>query len=381
MPSKLKLESTAVTLIMALALAAGITAAVHYLPGVVANQNVASGQTATSESIRTSDATGASQPAATRQSTWQASAAGRVEPKGGRVQVRPEASGTILQVTAAVKDRVEKGDILALLDSSEIEARIEAARAEVSVRVGERDEEPEKNTLLIERRQADDAVAKAERALHQAQIGFDRLFISAHATASPDATALENARKAIEDARRQVAAEKDKRAVILAKDGMPPPSRLDSGLAIARSDLRIAEIAYERTRVRATTSGTILDLNATRGEVANASAAAPIAVIGDVSELEVRAEVDERDVSKIFQEQSVVIRSNAFPGQDFTGKVTLVDPALGSPALKARGPRKPSDVDVLEVKIALDGETPLMPGMRVDVFFKKKDPVKAAASN
>ena len=34
----------------------------------------------------------------------------------------------------------------------------------------------------------------------------------------------------------------------------------------------------------------------------------------------------------------------------------------------------------LEVKIALDGPTPLMPGMRVDVFFKPTPPVKAAAN-
>ena len=34
------------------------------------------------------------------------------------------------------------------------------------------------------------------------------------------------------------------------------------------------------------------------------------------------------------------------------------------------GPRRPNDVEVLEVLIALDGTPPLMTGMRVDAFFR-----------
>jgi len=42
---------------------------------------------------------------------------------------------------------------------------------------------------------------------------------------------------------------------------------------------------------------------------------------------------------------------------------------VAPPRLGSRGPRKPTDVDVLEVLIDLDGRPPLLPGMRADVFF------------
>ena len=43
---------------------------------------------------------------------------------------------------------------------------------------------------------------------------------------------------------------------------------------------------------------------------------------------------------------------------------------LGPSRLGQRGPRKPTDVDVLEVLIDMVGQPPLMPGMRVDVFLR-----------
>ncbi len=131
--------------------------------------------------------------------------------------------------------------------------------------------------------------------------------------------------------------------------------------------------------MRAPVDGTVISVDATVGEGTSPSTAVPLVVTADMTVMEVKAELDERDVSKVSGGQSVVIRSNAFPGRSFGGKVVMIQPALGSPSLKARGPRKPSDVDVLEVKIALDGQTPLMPGMRVDVFFKPVQPVKAAS--
>jgi HlyD family secretion protein len=43
---------------------------------------------------------------------------------------------------------------------------------------------------------------------------------------------------------------------------------------------------------------------------------------------------------------------------------------LGPSRLSQRGPRKPTDVDVLEVLIDMLGHPPLLPGMRVDVFLR-----------
>jgi HlyD family secretion protein len=385
MPNLLKPDSTFLTLVLAVVLAIGLTAGVRYLPDYLKQFDVVRNLTSDTADAGKPTSIGKDETAAQPQSTWAASAAGRVEPKGGTVHVRPEASGTVIEVVAAVRDKVLRGDILALLDDVDVRPKLESARAEVAVRLGERDDDEggdkpkEKNSLLVERRAADDAVAAAERSLHKVQLEFDRLYLAARKGKASDVE-LERARKAITTMKQFVASEKAARVKVLAKPSMPKPTRLDSGLAIARSELRAAELAFERTRVRATAAGTILSVDIVAGEVASPNSAQPLATIGNLAQLEVRAEVDERDVSKVSVGQDVVVRSNAFPGRDFTGKVEVIEPALGSPALKARGPRKPSDVDVLDVKIALDSNALLMPGMRVDVFFKQKQPLKAAAN-
>jgi HlyD family secretion protein len=84
----------------------------------------------------------------------------------------------------------------------------------------------------------------------------------------------------------------------------------------------------------------------------------------------VKAEIDEGDVAKVKVGQRAFVRSIAHPGQDFAGKVTLMSPSLTGPKIGPRGPRRTNDVDVLEVTIELEGSVPLLPGMRVDAFFK-----------
>ena len=86
--------------------------------------------------------------------------------------------------------------------------------------------------------------------------------------------------------------------------------------------------------------------------------------------MRVRAEVEERDVLKIHVGQRVIIRADAYQGRDFEGVVTTLAPALGPPRILSRGPRRPNDVEVLEVLATLDGEPVLLSGMRVDVYFK-----------
>ncbi len=377
-----RLNSTLSTLVLAVLIAGGVASGVHYfqrLDGKVDAENI--GKLLTNFSNETATQVASNESAGNKAETWAASAPGRVGPKGGNVKVRAEASGVVVRVLAASSDKVMKGDVLALLKDDDIQAKLAAARAEVAVRLGERDEEPEKNTLMVERRKADDDVAKAERALHLAQLNFDRRYMVESADVQDGGsvtTDLSRERKQIEDARMRVDQAIAKREEVLKKAGMPMPTRLDSGLALARSDLRLAELALERTRVRATASGTVMRLNIVAGEATSPTSPQAVAVIGNMAALEVVAEVDERDVTKVVKGQSVIVRSNAFPGQDFVGTVASVDPALGPPVIKAQGAHNPADVDVLKVKIALEGKSNLMPGMRVDVFFQKKGPVKAA---
>ncbi len=311
--------------------------------------------------------------------TWATTAPGRVEPKGGRISVRPEASGRIVSVHADAADEVKTGDLLVRLRDDEARARVRQAEAEVAVRLGERNEEPEENKLVTERRAAADALAAAQRALHQATMGLDKAYLD-HKAGRGDAADLEAARKALREAEKNVEQKADALTLVRSKAEMPAPTRLDSGLTLARADLRLAEIALENTRVRAPVDGTVLNFNAHVGEIASSSARQPIVVLGDMSSIEVTAEVQERDVSKVRVGQDVIVRSPAFEDAEFTGKVTEIAPAVGTPGLRAQGPRQQLDAEVLEVKIELEGTPPVMPGMRVDVFFKAEKRVSNATT-
>lgn len=307
---------------------------------------------------------------------WAASAPGRIEPNEGAVNFRPEASGRVIEVYISEGEQVSKDMPLAKLRDDEPRARLEQARAEVAVRLGERDEEPEKDKLVIERRMAADNLAKAERELHNAVLALDETFLKRRAGNATDAD-VAAARQVIETAESSI---EDKRKVLeeqRRKVGMALPTRLDSGLTLARADLRLAEIAFENTRVRAPVEGTLLEFDAKVGEMTSPTVTRPLAVIGDMSTIQVTAEVQERDVSKVRLGQAVIVRSNAFDGTEFTGKVTEIAPTVGSPGLRSQGPRQQLDAEVLEVKIQLDGVPPVRPGMRVDVFFKSQQEVSA----
>lgn len=302
---------------------------------------------------------------------WAASATGRVEPASGVVRILPETSGRIVEVPVGTGDTVIKGQVLVKLDDEEAQQRILAAAAEAKVRELERSEE-EVTGLALDRRKAEDEVASARRDLFAAWRAFDdtlQLKRSGEARES-DVTAARATIDEIEKRLSKATMELDK----LNQDAnMPLPGRLDTSLTIARSDLALAEEAYGKTRVRAPFDGTVLNIFARAGEMVSPSMEGPLIMFGDLSTIQVRAEVEERDVAKVRIGQKAVVKADAFPDQEFEGVVTEISGALGSPRIATRGPRRPNDVDVLEVVVKLDGVPPLLTGMRVDVFFHLQD--------
>ncbi len=315
----------------------------------------------------------ASPPAAPQ---WAASATGRVEPKDGEIRIATQVPGKIAEVLAKTNDKVEAGDLLLRLDDQDIYVRIAASVAEVGVRERELTEEPATG-LALERQKAEDAVAKAQRAVfaaHEAADAVARAFRAG--SASAEALAAERAK--VVDAVAKLDAERANLNTVNGKSGMPLTTRLESSLATARAELTGAEIALERTRVRAPSSGTVLNMIAKPGETAVPSPESAVLVFGDLSGLRVRAEVEERDAAKVRVGQKVVVKADAFPDKEFEGQVTSISQSLGAPRIATRGPRRPNDVEVVEVMVGLDGNPPLFTGMRVDTFFKLETTASSA---
>jgi HlyD family secretion protein len=362
-----KADSSLNMLIVAAVVALGIG---YYVPQTFSQK---SPDAAKAETVK-STAPKTAQPKA----AWAASAPGRVEPLGGEIRVTAQAPGRIAEVLVASNDRVLAGDLLIRLADDELVARVHAARAEVASRKRDRDNETV-NKAAQDRRTAEDNVASAERALAVARDDLDRSLKARRAGTEQTPESDKSAREAVKQATARVDQTRAALRKLLAGTDAAP-TRLEAALAAARAELSLAEATLERARIRAPSDGTVLQVGARVGETAVPSPESPLVVIGDISSLRVRAEFEERDVGKLRVGQTAIVRSDAFAGQDFEGKVSSIAQALGPTKLGQRGPRRPTDVDVLEVIIDLNGQVPLLPGMRVDVFLKADLPGQPAAA-
>jgi HlyD family secretion protein len=299
---------------------------------------------------------------------WVAAAPGRVEPKSGLIRVGSALLGRIAEVPVKQNDKVEKGELLIRLDDDEARARLQAAETEVAARKRERDAQP-LDKARDELRAAEDNVFSAERALTNAHFELEFELQARRAGTGSDKRVAE-ARDHLAKAQDQLREERSNYARAQSKPNIPAPNRLESALQAARSDVAIAEALLEKTRILAPISGTILRLPAKVGEMVAPSPDQTLAVLGDMSVVRLNAEVDEIDVSKIKVGGKVVVKSIASPGKEFEGTVAEVAPSLTSPQFALRSARRPVDVEVLPVTIDLDGNPPLLPGMRADAFFK-----------
>lgn len=346
-----------------------ITSSTSLLSSASSSRSETTAQAASTSNPQSANPEPAASASSSLKSVWAASATGRVEPKEGEIRIISQSSGEIMEVIGKSGDRIFSGDLIVRLDDSDLQAKLIAARAEEAVRVLERNEDPEKNSLALDRRKAEDAVADADRFVFNAQIAFDEVARKVRAGNS-NADDLAAARKTINNARKKLDDAKLALEKISSAEDMPLPTRLESSLTQARSDVVQIENAIERTRIRAPSDGTILNVWAKLGEVVVSSPDVPLVLLGDLSSMRVRTEVEERDVIKIRIGQKAVIKADAYPGQEFTGVVTSIAPALGAQRIISRGPRRPNDIEVLEVMVVLDGQSSLLTGMRVDVFFK-----------
>jgi len=151
------------------------------------------------------------------------------------------------------------------------------------------------------------------------------------------------------------------------------PTRLEGELNVARAEWTLAKAALDKTRIRAPVDSTVLQVDAKKGELAVPTLEpAALLVLGDVSALRVRAELDEQYLGRMRVGQRVLVRAAAFRGREFDGKVSSIARMVGPGRINSRGPRKFSDVDVLEVVVDLSDPGPLVVGEQVDVYFSSE---------
>ena len=310
----------------------------------------------------------ATRPDAPDEKRWQAVAPGRVEPASGEIKIVAPVVGVIGQVLVKANDKVFTGEPLVRLTDNEALARLATAEAQIAVRKRARNDQSASSRAAA-RRKAEDAVADADKAVAEAQVALDKAAVEMRAGRASDAD-LDATRAALSRAQDRLKQQKDELRKIEAAANTPLPTAAEGQLNIARTEFSAAAAAIEKMTIRAPLAGTVLQVNAKTGELAAPSNAQPLVLLGDVSALRVRAELDERDFGEIKVGQPVLVRAAAIRGREFAGKVAFIAPLVEPGRINSRGQRSLTDVDVVEVLVDLAEADPLAVGMKVDVYFR-----------
>lgn len=301
-----------------------------------------------------------------REKSWQAVAPGRVEPCSGQIKVAAGVTGIVDNVLVKVNDKVFAGEALIHLADDELKARLAAAEAQVSMRERARDEKSATGSAKT-RRNAEDAVADAARALEKARSQVDRAATKFRGSGGSN-TDLVAARLALIRAQNELSTRQGQLRAI--EDDSPLPTALEGQLTVARSEYDAARSALDKMILRAPIDGTVLEVNVRLGEGVSPNSPQPPVQLADLSSLCVRAELDERDIASVKVRQAVVVRAAAFPGREFEGTVSSIAPLVEPGRLEPPGSRDQANVEVVRVLIELGGSAELAPGMKTDVYFR-----------
>ncbi len=150
-----------------------------------------------------------------------------------------------------------------------------------------------------------------------------------------------------------------------------------SDVRVAESQLEAARAAEAQTRallarlvIRAPVSGTVLQLNVRVGEYVTPSAVTPAVVVGDISTLQIRAEIDEQLAGRI----SPTASATAFVKGDARTPIPLtfvrIEPIIVPKRSLTGSSAERIDTRVLQVIYSFPpGERRIFVGQQMDVFI------------
>lgn len=210
-----------------------------------------------------------------------------------RAAVASKATGRLVLLNVREGSQVKKGDVLARLDSSDVQAAMAQAQAGI--------------------RQAEAGVAQANVELTNAESELRRSQgLKAQGFVSPQA--LDTATNRVNAAKASVKA-------------------AQSAVAVAQSQLKVQQVNQDFTEIRAPFDGVVLVKNANVGDIITpfssaAGSQGAVVTMADMSTLEVEADVSESNLAKAKTGQPVEIILDALPDTRFRGNIVGIVPTV-----------------------------------------------------
>ena len=264
------------------------------------------------------------------------------------VQVGSQISGQIKDIYADFNTTVKKDQVIARLDPSTFELRVNQARAD------------------LDSAQSAVAVARSNQAAAQAQLGQVRVNL---ADAQRDyerkkslvdknyisPAELDKAKTLVDSTREQM-----KAAEAQLKVGLAQISNAQAAVKQRQSLLQQAVVDLDRTVIRAPVDGTVILRNVDAGQTVAASLQAPVlfTIAQDLRDMQVEAAIDEADVGRLRAGMAATFAVDAFPRRSFQGDIRQI----------RKSPQNVQNVVSYTVVIsAANPDLALLPGMTANV--------------
>jgi multidrug efflux pump subunit AcrA (membrane-fusion protein) len=251
-------------------------------------------------------------------------AVGAVKPRiGSEVRVGSRISGRVWKLRANIGDRVERGQIIAELETAELDALTAQRRAELKLAEARlaafatiAPEEEARARADVARFEAEITLTAEELARQQALLERE-LVPRAAADAARD-------RHAVAEAELESAG----RTLELVRAGHTEGRKqAQADVERARAALESATVDRSFTILRSPIAGVVASVATQEGETIAAGLNAPTFVtVVDLERLQVNAYVDEVDIGKIDDGQQATFTVDAFPARDFKGRVAAIYP-------------------------------------------------------
>jgi HlyD family secretion protein len=293
---------------------------------------------------------------------------GRVEGASETTQVGAAADGVLKGVYVSEGQFVKRGTLLGEIACGDLEPALQTAMAEAdSARQararllrGARDEE---------KKITNEKTAAARATFEEARSRMDMqraLYQKEEVSRATYDQVVRDLRVADANLRAALRTEELVAAPPLQED----TARADADVLAAEGRVRTVQERIGKCSIVAPIDGTVLRIYARRGESFSTVTPRTLFSLADTSTRHIKAEVDERDVDKLFVGQSVLIQATALEGKKLHGSVARMSAMMGRKTISTGDPSDKSDRDVLEAVIDLDDNSrPLPIGLRVTVQF------------
>lgn len=253
------------------------------------------------------------------------------------VYVVPKISGRIIAIRVDEGDKVEKGELIALIEDDDYRASVEEAKAKLML--------AEANLANIKAGSRSEAIANMKAQVESAEAEKEYWFkelernknLSKKGFISDNE--LNNFKLNYRVADKKVESLKESMNLLIAGPRKEEIKIAEAQVDEARAKLTIAQNNLSYTKVTAPFFGTILHKYKDVGDYVTSSMSfienyntlsmgTPIVAIADFSQLEVTVDINETDINKIKLNQPVEVIPDAYTDDTYPGKVKLISPKV-----------------------------------------------------